>query len=266
MTVGQKGYSGSFICGNKGHSFQQCPQRGGRSGSRSSASGPTFYLHSHGGGTCVVENVMEVPQQNVMDKGEDEKVWMRTSYGAIMSQISPTKSIMNQNTYETLVRDTRFTLYLPYALPTFPAHASTHVTLYSVLALRVPLCISLPTFPAHASMHFTFSTCPTHASLQRRVARKHVHDTQPESQHESVSFFQLCISLSTLCVPLCISLSTFLAHASMHFTLCLPSACFCAFRCLLSLHMSLCIALCALLAHASMHFTVYFPCDSSTTS
>ena len=53
------------------------------------------------------------------------------------------------------------------------------------------------------------------------------------------------------------------AHASMHFTLCLPYACRYAFHCLLSLRMHLCTSLCACPTHASMHFTVYFPVHAS---
>ena len=74
--------------------------------------------------------------------------------------------------------------------------------------------------------------------------------------------------LLSLCMPLCISLSTFPAHASMHFTVYFPCACLYEFHCLLPLCMHLCISLCTCPMHfavhfpwhASMHFIVYFPC------
>ena len=79
-------------------------------------------------------------------------------------------------------------------------------------------------------------------------------DTKPESVH-----FQLCISLSTLRVPLCISLSIFSAHASMHFTVYFLCACLYAFHCLLSLCMHPRTSLCTFPVHASILFTLYLP-------
>ena len=95
----------------------------------------------------------------------------------------------------------------------YSVHASMHF--HSVLALRVPL-FTLSTFPVHASMRFTvYFPC-----------------TRLYAFH----------SLLSLRVPLCIPLSTFPVHASMHtipahassnFTLYLPYACLFAFHCLI---------------------------------
>ena len=107
-------------------------------------------------------------------------------------------------------------------------------TLHSALALRTPLCIS---FPAHASMHFSvYFPCACPYALRSELALR----------------MPLCISLSTLCMPLCSSLSIFPAHASTHFTLYLPYACLSAFHSVLAL-------LCTFSTHASTHFTVYLP-------
>ena len=162
-----------------------------------------------------------------------------------------------------------------FTLSTFPVHASMQFTVY--------LCISLPTFPAHASMHFTLylpnaclSVDSAHASMHFTV---YLACACIYALHSVLALrMPLRISLSTLCVPLCISLSTS-PQAFVHCTLCLPHAClyalhcllFYAFRCLLSpclyafhcllsLRMPPCIALSAFHARASMQFTVYFPC------
>ena len=66
-------------------------------------------------------------------------------------------------------------------------------------------------------------------------------------------------SVLVLGMHLRVSLSIFLAHASMHFTLHLLYACLCAFHCLLSLRMPLCVSLSTFPTHASMHFTLRLP-------
>ena len=71
-------------------------------------------------------------------------------------------------------------------------------------------------------------------------------------------------------MPLCVSLSTFPAHASLHFTVnsvhasaqftvCFPCACSHGLHSVLALRMPLCISLSTFFAHASVRFTVYFP-------
>ena len=175
------------------------------------------------------------------------------------------------------------------SMSTFPAHASMHFTL---LALRtplrisqstlcVPLCISLSTFPAHLcaslcacpthAIHCLLSlrmplcaslcTCPAHASMHCTVYSAHA------SMQFTVYFPCSCICalrsalaaripprvpLSTLCLPLCISLYTFPAHASMHFNVRSPYACLYEFHSVLALRRP---------GHASVRFTVNFsPC------
>ena len=63
-----------------------------------------------------------------------------------------------------------------------------------------------------------------------------------------------------LCMPLCITQSTFPARASMHFTVCLACACIYALASVLALRMPICISLATFPAHASMRCPVYFPC------
>ena len=138
-------------------------------------------------------------------------------------------------------------------------------------------CISLSTFPAHASMHFTLlslrmplcSPCACLSAFNCLLSLR----------------MRLCTSLRTACLyafhcllslRVCISLSTFPAHASMHFTvyfpcaciftlyLCVPRcyfpcACLCAFHCLVSLRTPLFISLPRFPAHASTHLTLYLP-------
>ena len=132
--------------------------------------------------------------------------------------------------------------------------------------------------------------CPcAHERLEDGWPESIFYDTQPESVH----FFHLCISLSTLCMPLCISLPTFPAHASMHFTLafcrplfisvsafpahapmhftllslhmplcisvCFSCACIYALHSVLALRVPLCISLSTFSVHASMHLPQYLP-------
>ena len=71
----------------------------------------------------------------------------------------------------------------------------------------MPLRISLFTFPVHASMHFTVCSRAKEYKIATRF---------------TLYFPYACLyafhSLLSLCMPLCISLSTFPEHASMHFT------------------------------------------------
>ena len=99
------------------------------------------------------------------------------------------------------------------------------------------LCMSLSAFPAHACVRFTvYLSCAClyayHCPLSLRMHLRTSCGTCP--------IMPRCVSLSTLRMPLCISLSSFPAQASMRFTLC--------------------ISLSTFPAHASAQFTVYFPC------
>ena len=159
----------------------------------------------------------------------------------------------------SLNRPTHFTVYSAHAsthvtlcLPNACLYA-----LHSELALRMPLRISLSTFPARASMHFTFyipCACiyAFHCLLSLRMP-------PCISLSAFLSAFHYLISVR---MPLCVSL-TFPAYASMRFTVYFPCACLYALHSALALCMPLRISLSTFLVRASPHITLYFPTHAS---
>ena len=136
----------------------------------------------------------------------------------------------------------RFTLYLPYACL---------YAFHCLLSLRMPPCITLSTFPAHASLHVTacsqcarhLCTCLSTCSLRASHFTAYFPCACISAFHSALALcMHQCISLCTC--PICIALSTFPLHASMHsfctcpmhFTVYFPHAC-----------------------PITMHFAVYFP-------
>ena len=133
----------------------------------------------------------------------------------------------------------------------YSVHATMHLTLYfpcaclhafhCVPSLRMPLRISLGACPTHAfparALCISLCTLPAHAFWV--------------SLSTSLTCIYALHSVLALRMPLCISLSTFSAHASTrftvypaHVTVYFPSACLCAFHSVLALRMPLCVLLC----------------------
>ena len=138
---------------------------------------------------------------------------------------------------------THFTVYFPYACIYALHPVLTHACLsafHSLLSLRMPLRTSLCTCPAHASMHFTDYSVRAYKYKFIQFTIYFPYACIYALHSVLVLCTPLCISLSTVRMPLCTSLCTCPGHASVNF----PSA-----SCIYALHSVL----------ASMHFTVRSP-------